>query len=195
MSAVARFFCISLLLSTLGCALNAPGSSAALGTDGAYVASLDGWSVTAGTPTYVGEGTIQGSFTFTHDSGTDATRGGGACLIAHLATDIACDTWDDCFAAQAQGLLPQTGADGWLYCAGVNGFADKSCWIRPADYCTRSPSRDPGTYLTPTAPVRFNDKVVDWITLACLAVPSNPHGCAYPSQHVYATSYLLGDEQ
>ncbi len=157
--------------------------------DGPFVASSQGWDLTAGTPQRVDKGVIQGSVTFERWSGAE-TRGGGACLVADLHRGMRCESDSDC------GSLPVP-PGGWNYCAGINGGADKICWTRPSDNCTRSPVRDPGTYYTQAVSDRVNGKKAKWITIACMADESVPTGCgsSNPALSVSATSYLLGDDQ
>jgi hypothetical protein len=143
-----------------------------------------GWTVSAGTPVLSTDGTqVTGSVTFTRASGVD-TRGGGACLIADLNGATPCTGPADC----ASLTVP---AGGFLYCGAENGGASKICWTRPgADttYCTKAPNRVPGTYPTPTAPAVVDGKVTRWIGVACMAIESNPMGCASTDEamHVYA---------
>jgi hypothetical protein len=158
--------------------------------DPPYVASSDGWSVTAHAPVLVDEHTVQGAMTFTRDSGAEA-RGGGVCLVADLHGNTPCETEADC----ASLPLPD---EGFHYCAGVNGFERKRCWTRPGSgtaYCNRSPSRAPGTYATPMVPKKVDGLMVKWISYACLAVENEPGGCGSldPSLSVKATSRLLDD--
>ncbi len=178
---------VSVLL--FGTALSAQSAHAGDVDDGPFVASSQGWDLTAGTPQRVDKGVIQGSVTFERLSGAE-TRGGGACLVADLHRGMRCDSDSDC------GSLPIP-PGGWNYCAGVNGGADKICWTRPSDNCTRSPVRDPGTYYTQAVSDRVNGKKVKWITIACMADESVPTGCGSPNPElsVTATSYLLGDDQ
>ena len=155
--------------------------------DGAYVASSQGWNLTAGTPQGVDKGIIRGSVTFERLSGAD-TRGGGACLVADLNKKFPCETDPDCGS-----LAVSTG--GYNYCAGVNGSEEgKICWTRPSDNCTRSPVRQPGTYFTKEVPDRVDGKNVNWITIACMGDETAPMGCGSgdPALSVRATSFLFG---
>jgi hypothetical protein len=157
-----------------------------------YVASSDGWTLTAHAPVRLGEELVQGSATFERIDGA-ATRTGGVCLVADLSRKVRCETVADC-----SGLPVPPG--GFLYCAGINGSKHKRCWTRPSNNCTRRPGTlpiQPGeTVLTQAVPIRIDGKMVKWISYACLADESFPAGCASadPTQSVIATSLMRDDD-
>ena len=155
-------------------------------------ATLDGWTVTAEKPEYVSEDLIIGKFTFERENGEAETRAGGACLVADLNHKYPCDTREDCLKAQEDGDVKATPPGGFIYCEALNGQKHKRCWTRPsAEGCTRSPSREPGSYETTAVSPLVDGQPVMWMTLACLAAEGFPTGCA-STQYIYATSPPLG---
>lgn len=149
--------------------------------------------MTAHRPFYVDETNITGSFTVTKESGQATVRGGGACLVADLNDNFACDTRDDCLQAQEDGLVKATPPGGYIYCDTLDG-GPKRCWTRPGpNGCTRGP-RTPNTYVIATpVPALVDGEEVVWTTLACIAIAGNPTGCGSedPTQHAYSSSPAL----
>jgi hypothetical protein len=153
-----------------------------------YVASIDGWSASAATPTFVDEEHIQGTASFYGADGE--TRPGGACLVADLYK-LPCETDADC------AILPLP-EGGFHYCVGVNGDSEnKRCWTRPwADGCIRGVRLPNTTVATPAVPARVGGRVVNWMTLACLSERTPPgvlNGCQAndPNRSVHPTSFKL----
>ena len=156
-------------------------------TEPPFEVELEGWTVSAGTPV-LADGQVVGSVTFTRNGGAEK-RGGGVCLVADLNQAHACATAADC-----EDLPAPIG--GFHYCAAVSGGATRTCWTRPGPaelYCNRSPSRDPGTYLTAAVPSIVGGAPTTWMSYACMAAEANPGGCGSgdATQFVSATSPTL----
>lgn len=172
--------------------------------------SLDGWTIDARRPEYLGEDLIIGKFTLERENAEAAkTRGGGACLVADLNDNFPCETRQDCLDAAAADLIEEPSQGGFLYCEALDGEVSKRCWTRPTGQgCTRGPrTLAEGDYLDlfsildpissgAVSPLVDGKKVL-WVTMACLAVDTPgtdmDTGCASedPSQHTYSVSPAL----
>jgi hypothetical protein len=107
-------------------------------------ASYNGWSHSP-SGTYDQFGFFYTYGNFTKSSGTDATRGGGVCLV-YRRSSSSCSSDSTCLA-DAQS---QFGASAYGYCYGGG------CYTRPgsqAAYCGVNSSRSPGAFEGPTGVV------------------------------------------
>jgi hypothetical protein len=200
---------MAVACATLSCAADAPAdlSDEAPAVEADELDSLyygtewNGWThAPFATVTYIGappwvpyfRSGFDWGTTFTRNSGSEPSRGGGVCLVSKIGGSCSSDA--DCGAEQPNGWFNYCGADP------QNGA--NTCFVRPGtrqEMCIQDPGRAPGTYyggggltLFDTFVARMGGGNTTMYALGCMTTTPGPGNtnCGSTSSNLYVRTIV-----